>query len=362
MYSRDPDFEGYLCLYDAEIIEEELQFEEMLMREENPNQVAQEEAEKKRQAAIEFMKYAEEKFKAEKKEKGVISMIKEKKNILKDSLQMIVGHNSKKLDTNANEPTEGNLPYKLTNHQGSPSLGPGALKKLGEDQIREKRPSRLFVHAQEESMIPITKFKPRKRRRHSEHYADDLEATEAKVNFFRREIFDQKFRNLSLKLKKQLKGYYDELITKRAKYRDRAQKKLDQAKNLNKGKNKPRGFGPWDILWEYKAEGIKRESPYAEFPSYRLRQVIVKGGDDLRQEIIAMKLIRKLLGIFRKEGTSLFLRAYEIVVISASSGMIGKPASKTRVHSGLHLDRCSEEEVSRTDTDTNLQKSLWVQV
>lgn len=339
VYNRDPDFEGYLCLYDAEIIEEELQFEEMLMREENPNLVAQEEAEKKRQAAIEFMKYAEEKFKAEKKEKGVINMIKEKKNILKDSLQMIVGSNTRKLDTVANEPTEGNLPYKLTvNAQASPPIGPTPLRKAGEEQMRDKRPSRVFVHAQEEAVTLVSRPRPKKKRRHSLHFSDDLQATEAKVGFFRREIFDQKFRNLSLRLKKLLKGYYDELINKRAKYRERAQRKLDQAKNLNKGKNKPRGFGPWDILWEYKAETIKRESPYAEFPSYRLRQVIVKGGDDLRQEIIAMKLIRKLLGIFRKEGTSLFLRAYEIVVISASSGMIGKHLLISRVYPRFHLD------------------------
>jgi hypothetical protein len=349
-----------LCLYDAEILEEELQFEEMLMREENPNLVAQEEAEKKRQAAIEFMKYAEEKFKAEKKEKGVISMIKEKKNIIKDSLQMIVGSSSKKLDTITHEATEGNLPYKLTHAQGSPALGPSALKKVGDEQIREKRPSRILVHAQDEAVIPVTKFKPKKRRRHSEHFSDDLQATESKVNFFRREIFDQKFRNLSLRLKKLLKGYYDELITKRAKYRERAQKKLDQTKNLNRGKNKPRGFGPWDVLWEYKAESIKRESPYAEFSSYRLRQVIVKGGDDLRQEIIAMKLIRKLLGIFKKEGTSLFLKSYEIVVISASSGMLGSLSITGRIHTRFHFHRRSQKAISRTNIDPDLQKPVRV--
>lgn len=31
-YSKDPDFEGYLYLYDSEIIEEELQFEELLKK------------------------------------------------------------------------------------------------------------------------------------------------------------------------------------------------------------------------------------------------------------------------------------------------------------------------------------------
>ena len=143
-------------------------------------------------------------------------------------------------------------------------------------------------------------------------------------SFFRREIFDSKFKGLNLRVKKMLKTYYDELIGKRSKYRDKLQKKADLGKNIRKGKAKVKGFGPWDLLWEYKAEGIKKESPYNEFPSYRIRQIIVKGGDDLRQEIIAMQLIKKMQSIFKKEATSLYLRTYEIVVLSASSGIIGR--------------------------------------
>lgn len=44
----------------------------------------------------------------------------------------------------------------------------------------------------------------------------------------------------------------------------------------------PRKFGPWEDLWEDKAEMIKRSSPYQHFDSYKLRPVIMKGGDDLR--------------------------------------------------------------------------------
>lgn len=30
----------------------------------------------------------------------------------------------------------------------------------------------------------------------------------------------------------------------------------------------PKGFGPWDELWEDKSEVIKRNSPYSHFESY----------------------------------------------------------------------------------------------
>lgn len=46
-YSKDPDFEGYLYLYDADIIEEEMHFEEMLMMKEL-SQVQSDEVDKKK--------------------------------------------------------------------------------------------------------------------------------------------------------------------------------------------------------------------------------------------------------------------------------------------------------------------------
>ena len=50
--------------------------------------------------------------------------------------------------------------------------------------------------------------------------------------------------------------------------------------------------------------------------------MIIKGGDDLRQELIAMQIIYKMNDIFIKAGTPLRLRPYEILVTSASSGII----------------------------------------
>lgn len=49
---------------------------------------------------------------------------------------------------------------------------------------------------------------------------------------------------------------------------------------------------------------------------------MVKGGDDLRQELICMQVMRKLKRIFENAGINLWLRIYDIIVISADSGII----------------------------------------
>lgn len=50
--------------------------------------------------------------------------------------------------------------------------------------------------------------------------------------------------------------------------------------------------------------------------------IIVKGGDDLRQELIAMQLMEKMQEYFNEDNLSLKLRTYEIIIISADSGII----------------------------------------
>jgi hypothetical protein len=159
-------------------------------------------------------------------------------------------------------------------------------------------------------------------RRLSEHFHNDLESVEAKVNFFRRQIFPQVYKTLSEDIKSMLKSHYDELMTLRNKLKVKNQRR--ESKKLQfKGMIREKGLGPWEILWKTQAKEIKQESPYGHFPSYNLRPIIVKGGDDLRQEIIAMQLIKKCQKIFKEENTSLYLRTYEIVVTTSSSGIIG---------------------------------------
>lgn len=49
---------------------------------------------------------------------------------------------------------------------------------------------------------------------------------------------------------------------------------------------------------------------------------MVKGGDDLRQELMAMQVIQKLESIFKASGLNLFLKPYEIIVTSENSGLL----------------------------------------
>jgi len=53
-----------------------------------------------------------------------------------------------------------------------------------------------------------------------------------------------------------------------------------------------------------------------------MRNVVVKGGDDLRQEIICMQLIYKMKEIISDASCPIFIKPYEIIVLSENSGLL----------------------------------------
>ena len=78
-------------------------------------------------------------------------------------------------------------------------------------------------------------------------------------------------------------------------------------------------FGkPMNIL----QDEIKQNSPYKNFKSYKLINFIAKADDDLRQELLAMQLIKFFDKIFKKENIQLKLHPYEILITSSSSGLL----------------------------------------
>ena len=78
-------------------------------------------------------------------------------------------------------------------------------------------------------------------------------------------------------------------------------------------------FGkPMDIL----QKEIKQNSPYKNFKSYKLINFIAKADDDLRQELLAMQLIKFFDKIFKEENIPLHLHPYEILITSSSSGLL----------------------------------------
>ncbi|CRG97874.1 phosphatidylinositol 4-kinase, putative [Plasmodium gallinaceum] len=78
----------------------------------------------------------------------------------------------------------------------------------------------------------------------------------------------------------------------------------------------------WGELFEEKKKKIRKISPYGKLKSWDLKCVIVKGGDDLRQELLASQLIRQFKIIFDNAGLPLWLRPYEILVTGSNSGII----------------------------------------
>ena len=67
---------------------------------------------------------------------------------------------------------------------------------------------------------------------------------------------------------------------------------------------------------------IKQNSPYKNLKSYKLINFIAKADDDLRQELLAMQLIKYFNKIFKKENIQLTLHPYEILITSSSSGLL----------------------------------------
>lgn len=78
----------------------------------------------------------------------------------------------------------------------------------------------------------------------------------------------------------------------------------------------------WGDPWDQAIRKLKYSSPFRKFSSLRFRNVVVKGGDDLRQEIICMQLIYKMQSIIKDANLDLFIKPYEIIVLSENSGML----------------------------------------
>lgn len=59
-------------------------------------------------------------------------------------------------------------------------------------------------------------------------------------------------------------------------------------------------------LWEEKCSRIRKTSLFGRYASWEMQTVIVKSGDDLRQEQLAMQLISTIYQIFKEADLSLW--------------------------------------------------------
>ncbi|XP_044305253.1 phosphatidylinositol 4-kinase beta isoform X1 [Varanus komodoensis] len=84
--------------------------------------------------------------------------------------------------------------------------------------------------------------------------------------------------------------------------------------------------------WQEKVRRIREASPYGHLPNWRLLSVIVKCGDDLRQELLAFQVLKQLQAIWEQERVPLWIKPYKILVISADSGMIEPVVNAVSIH------------------------------
>uniref|UniRef100_A0A6B2L1R5 1-phosphatidylinositol 4-kinase n=1 Tax=Arcella intermedia TaxID=1963864 RepID=A0A6B2L1R5_9EUKA len=74
--------------------------------------------------------------------------------------------------------------------------------------------------------------------------------------------------------------------------------------------------------WEEKKEKIRQASPVGFLPGWDAISVIVKSGDDLRQEQLAMQMIQAFYEIFNEEKIPLWLNPYMVLSTSQDAGLI----------------------------------------
>ncbi|KAE9608694.1 putative 1-phosphatidylinositol 4-kinase [Lupinus albus] len=86
-------------------------------------------------------------------------------------------------------------------------------------------------------------------------------------------------------------------------------------------------------LWEAKKERIRKASIHGNLPGWDLRSVIVKSGDDCRQEHLAVQLISHFYDIFQEAGLPLWLRPYEVLCTSSYTALIETIPDTASLHS-----------------------------
>uniref|UniRef100_A0AAV2K7P8 Phosphatidylinositol 4-kinase beta n=1 Tax=Knipowitschia caucasica TaxID=637954 RepID=A0AAV2K7P8_KNICA len=84
--------------------------------------------------------------------------------------------------------------------------------------------------------------------------------------------------------------------------------------------------------WMEKVRRIREASPYGHLLNWRLLSVIVKCGDDLRQELLAFQVLQQLQSIWTQERVPLWIKPYKIVVMSSDSGMIEPVLNAVSLH------------------------------
>src|SRR3990167_1449358 len=104
---------------------------------------------------------------------------------------------------------------------------------------------------------------------------------------------------------------------------------------------------PFGEPFKKKAERLKTQSVYGHLEGWGLRSVIIKFGDDFRQEYLAIQLIHQFKNIFSESGLPIYIRPYRILINSSTSGIIETITDSISID-GLKKFYATEEKASVT--------------
>ena len=93
-----------------------------------------------------------------------------------------------------------------------------------------------------------------------------------------------------------------------------------------------RSAGGLGERWIDKVERIRRASPYGNQPGWCLKPIIVKAGDNCRQELLAIQLVRTFAGIYADAGLPLWIKDYEVLTTSTTTAFIEAVTDAPSLH------------------------------
>ena len=93
-----------------------------------------------------------------------------------------------------------------------------------------------------------------------------------------------------------------------------------------------RSAGGLGELWIDKLDRIRRASPYGNLPGWGLKPIIIKAGDNCRQELLALQLVRTFADIYRSAGVRCWIRDFDILTTNTHSALIEAVTDAPSIH------------------------------
>lgn len=85
--------------------------------------------------------------------------------------------------------------------------------------------------------------------------------------------------------------------------------------------------------WQSRKRRIRQSSPFGHLPNWDLFSVIIKTGDDLRQEALASQLITHARHLWRDAGVDVWVKNMRIMIAGGNSGLVETITNALSLHS-----------------------------